>query len=668
MTPASTSISTTRRLEAGAGPDGSNTPVELVELVTVAVSDYPKSGGSISALPEVVEARKKVAALFGANLVRCEDWSAEARSKTTIQGRFDAWSKAHTGGSIVYWTGHGEIDGGGYVALLGDAVQTGDAATRMEDRDFATPLRNRHQRRPEDYTDAWVLLILDTCASRLGAWNTYRHLTGAGVTPPVNIAVLGTGEDDGCGYVGGFPDVLEKKLAGFTRNDQVVQVGELVRRISESYSNRGDANVCMHGTFTTTACLPRRPAQGSIQAPQDLAAELDAVLAKVDPVIAGHFYAKAQGAELGQLAWHFTGRIKERRALVDWLTHAGGGMYVVTGLAGSGKSALLGMILACSNPEMLTALKHLGYPPIDAQYQPPPEVFTAVVHLSGRTIAEVAGSIAAQLGLGTGLDVEELVHAVAALPDGWRTLLTDALDEARDPYPIASLLARLAASSGTRVLVGTRQSLHEDPDHPIPTDRVLLDALGAPPQPGPGLMRLDRSASAIVDYVRGRLTSSWPHHLDTTTQTQETPEETITRLADRISEVDQPFLFARLAVHEILADPAWTDPEADLTALLEHGHTGLFDRARARLAQLNPDIEHLLHALAYARGNGFPRTGGIWAAAAGALAGHSILDNTIDTALSAAAPYIMLDTEFGDSVYRLAHRTFTERYVALDEP
>jgi hypothetical protein len=99
-----------------------------------------------------------------------------------------------------------------------------------------------------------------------------------------------------------------------------------------------------------------------------------------------------------------------------------------------------------------------------------------------------------------------------------------------------------------------------------------------------------------------------------------------------------------------------------LTGLLSGGHTGIFDRAVARISATNPRVEALLHSLAYAQGNGYPRTDGIWATAATALTEDVVTDDDIDQALKMAAPYIMLDSEFGVSTYRLAHRTYAERY------
>jgi hypothetical protein len=70
--------------------------------------------------------------------------------------------------------------------------------------------------------------------------------------------------------------------------------------------------------------------------------------------------------------------------------------------------------------------------------------------------------------------------------------------------------------------------------------------------------------------------------------------------------------------------------------------------------------------LAYAHGNGVPRTDGIWAQAASALTPTAVTDHDIAKALGEAAPYILQDSDHGQAVYRLSHRTFSERYRADD--
>jgi hypothetical protein len=140
------------------------------------------------------------------------------------------------------------------------------------------------------------------------------------------------------------------------------------------------------------------------------------------------------------------------------------------------------------------------------------------------------------------------------------------------------------------------------------------------------------------------------------------------RVAELIAEHDEPFLFARLAVHEIIADPSWATSMDRLTQLLGEKHRGIFGRAVERLAANEPEAEALLHVLTYARGSGFPRTGGIWAMAGSALSDRPFNDNHVAKVLKLAAPYIMHDSEFGQGVYRLAHRTFVEHYLRSDRP
>jgi hypothetical protein len=213
---------------------------------------------------------------------------------------------------------------------------------------------------------------------------------------------------------------------------------------------------------------------------------------------------------------------------------------------------------------------------------------------------------------------------------------------------IAAAMRRLAALPGLRVLVGTRQSLHEDPDNPVPADSAILDTLATD-----RIIKLQREPEAVRQYVDSRLRSALPQLTD----------ERITGLARTISQYQQPFLFARLAVREIIAEPHIADDTQLLARVLGSGHSGIFAHAVGRLGRTAPEVEALLHALTYARGNGFPRTGGIWALAASELAETPLDDRHVDKALELAAPFIMQDSELGDSVYRLTHRTFAEWYL-----
>jgi hypothetical protein len=60
-----------------------------------------------------------------------------------------------------------------------------------------------------------------------------------------------------------------------------------------------------------------------------------------------------------------------------------------------------------------------------------------------------------------------------------------------------------------------------------------------------------------------------------------------------------------------------------------------------------------------------PRQGRTWVIVAQALAPDvTLTEQDVDRLRDDAAPYIMLDAEDGQSVYRLAHRTFQEHFRA----
>lgn len=137
------------------------------------------------------------------------------------------------------------------------------------------------------------------------------------------------------------------------------------------------------------------------------------------------------------------------------------------------------------------------------------------------------------------------------------------------------------------------------------------------------------------------------------------PDEHARAWASEVGSRQRPFLFARLAVHEALANPS-EDPRT----LLDVDHKGLFAQTYRRLAAHNPRTGALLRVLALAHGRGLPRNDGIWALAASVLAGEPVRDPDIAMALEQAAPYIVVDHEFGQAAFRLAHRTFVEFFSA----
>lgn len=610
-----------------------------IKLITVGLGDYPNEPAwKVDAADDC---RRRIEKLLTDHGVLAEDWTTHA-TRANLPGMLDDWTERTGSSHVLYWVGHGEYSDFGFRLALADSTAPLKTANAFTGSTFTETIRDHLARRGDD--PEWLLVIIDACGSGdalTDLWSPLRR--------PRNVGIIATTES-GAAYAGTFVDKFEDALAGFTGNDtDGIPISELVRRLSDA------GNPVEYSFPGSDARLPHRrdvppPAQATVA---DYA-ELAAALKSAPPKVRNHFYAKAQGAEISEPAWYFTGRTTEREKIATWLKEADEGLFVVTGVAGSGKSAALGMMLASSEPAITQALEHAGHEPIPEALRTEDLSYDAVVHLRGHTIGETISLIGDALQLDSPPSTtDELVAALRQRNDPRRlTMLIDALDESRDPLTIATLLRQLASAPATRLLVGTRQSLHEDPDHPEPPDEAVLTALGADPDT---TLKLERDPDAVREYVTRRLTKA-----DLSTGM------TVEEIAELIAEKPQPFLFARLAVHEIIARPEWAASPVTLRPLLTGGHSGIFGRAVERFATTAPKVEALVHALTYARGNGFPRTGGIWAIAANAISDEPINDTDVRHAIQLAAPYIMIDSEFGDSTYRLAHRTFVEWYLHQD--
>ncbi|MCA2215458.1 hypothetical protein [Jidongwangia harbinensis] len=606
-----------------------------LRLITVGLAEYAhRPDWTVRA---AADSRTRMESLLAPHGVPAEDWTDQATTQR-IAGQLTSWARRDEESEIVYWTGHGEFTGDGYFLALADSEELVGNDALSDAQLSAALLRLERMRAAGTGTD-WVLLILDTCGSLGGAWKIWTSFR----YPPRNVGVIAT-TDDGAAHSGAFPELLADVLTSFNGNDtDAIPVTELLRRL-EARLGAGKVNA----KFEPTAVLPNRLDDlPPLQAAVDVYAELREVLATAPAELRNHFYAKAQGAEIGEAAWNFTGRLAERRRIAEWLRTAPAGLLVVSGPAGSGKSALLGMMLAAADPQVRAALTVAGHTAIPDDLTPGDLVYDAVLHLTGQTVADTVASLVQRLGLKPAATPDELFDHLYDQQDAPRTVIADALDEARDPYTIAGLLRRLAAVPGHRVLVGTRPSLRDDLDQRGPSASDVLDVLAADPSE---IIRLSRDPGAVRGYVRNRL-AELPLAADR-----------VADVAARVAAAAQPFLYARLAVHEIRADPALAESDEALERLLGAGHRGIFGQAVHRLGVHAPDAAALLEALAYARGSGFPRTGGIWEDAARHLRAGSVTDASVTRVLELAAPYIMQDSESGQAVYRLAHRTFTEWY------
>ncbi len=608
-------------------------------------------------LPEAEGEASAIANLFAEYSDGVPVWwtSSEPRTESSIKLQLASWAEIGNKSSILIWLGHGTSDG--FDAWL--ATHETPYPIRYSGMNPQTIAEQIHKQwlRRSAYPGIWVLLVIEAC----GAATFTRKLAAIllqMVNAPQRFALIGVGGDDGAAALGEFRKALTAALASYTDNDMQVPVAELVSNLR----NRIEPNeVIDHGLHKAAPLHRRRVLPTAVSAPMDVYTELRAFLALLSPDERGHFLAKAQGAEHGEVAWYFVGRHVERQSVIDWLNSSKSGMLIVTGRAGSGKSALLGNVLVHTNPTLRNLLIQAGY--LEPSEEPLTKPFDVVVHLTGITTTELVRRLARAAGLPpptrrpeAGGDVDWLVSRLAERGQPF-TVLADALDEAQEPTVIASSILRsVAALPQVKVVVGTRASTHEGPDQPDPTDEDLLDALGQ--AENTRILIVERDPAAIATYIHRRLTAA------RVAKSVVAPDATLAEVSALIGRQDRQFLFARLIVHEILARPDLLRPDRrdELVTLISADHRKLFTEAVNRLTSQEPSFAPLIEALALASGRGLPRADRIWVTMASALTapGVRVTEADIDNLLSAAAPYVMLDIEDDQSVYRLAHRTFQE--------
>jgi WD40 repeat protein len=616
------------------------------QLLPIAIGSYADPGYPALAADAEVDRIVKLLSDFYPDVLPWDVPPAD-RGVDAVNARLVAWSgQPDRSNTILYWVGHGWSNDV-TAALATRFSPANEAAAAISPADLATHL----SRRPAEGT-GWTFAIFDACRStrfvELLAAHLLQDPTSAG-----RVLLFGV-SGEGITRLGRFRTALARSLNNTFKGITDISLRELGHELARDLGGTTIEIRLRDGWLTRHAPVPPRAT------PLDVAADLRRVLATLTTNEQRHFVPKGQGAEQGELAWYFQGRQDEQRQISEWLRSHDTGMLVVTGRPGSGKSALLGQVLTQSRPLLRhTLARHDLLPEAPVGQRPDDDAFDTTVQLTGLAPADVVRAIAADTGLGE----PPASHSIATQTD-WLieqtraagrplTLLVDALDEAQQPITIADrLLRRLATIPGVRVVAGTRSSTHEGPDLPQPPDTDLLDALGR----GQDQVIVHREPAAIARYVRRRLARALPD-LD---------PDTIADLAvDIAAREDNEFLFARLAVHEILARPELlTTHTGQLRQLLAGDHRSLFAAALTRLADLASTNLALLRGLAFARGRGAPIRGGIWETIATGLApDFYATPEQIGSLLDAAAPYLMYDVEDGQTVYRLAHRTFQEHFL-----
>ena len=632
--------------------------METFGVLLIAVDDYPDPPGPLPSSDSADRLAKLIVGERGGALIE----RVVAKSEQEITAALDKLANAKEGqprSTIVYLVGHGSDDGVRHSFI----VPADSGTTEIRTVSFG-PVFEKDWRRRQADNSSWTLFVFDCCGAEIGLANLQANLSQYAFDRPRRLAMWPTAPL-GASHSGRFVDALGRLLATLTENDAAIKLNEVGLRVLPEL-----------GALEPLGLLPNAAElKNPLHSPTPVVMNLDAyrelrsIIAQLPTEQRAHFVNKAQGTETGDLAWYFKGREKEIRTLSAWLQDAPAEMRVVTGAAGSGKSALLGHLSVLAEDDLVEAYAKTELEPsLRAGPRPPSSVFDATIHLTGKTLADVLDSIYAQVQNGSNAPLpddgtkSEEIRLRPDSPDALIsflrqrkhvTVLADALDESQEPGLIARLLRKLVRSGVARVLVGTRRSLSEGPDQQYNADdNELIEALEAR---GDELVTLENDREATYSYVAQRLSASGTPYAGRA--------QAIKDIADRIASFDQPFLFAKLATAELLARPAMSLDDRELRMMLDRGHRGIFGAAVERITEQNPAVGFMLQALAFGRGRGLPEAGGTWLSVGQAIAGHELPFDAVQTTIDVAAPYITLDGEAGQSTYRLAHQTFVEHFV-----
>jgi hypothetical protein len=581
------------------------------------------------------------------------------RGDTQTIARLRHWTDSPSDTFLV-WFGHGDSVGR-EVALALATSQRGRLFTGLSPERLASAIRERAFATNGTLT----VVVIEACGSSRFVDLVLSRLHSDS-NEPLRAMVVGT-SGEGATSLGLFTEALAAVLNGsaFLASNEIV-LRDLANQL---YDQMPDAVISADRSRTLVLRRANPVLSGPVSL--DMRAEFD----RLPPAERAHFIAKAKGSDLTELSWFFTGRTSERAMISRWLRTAQRGMLVVTGAAGCGKSALLGDLVMQSLPGLRVALASSGFiPEVSEADRPPDGAFDAVLHLAGLTADDVIDQLAGAANLISPQEqssIEKARWLAEALRGTRLTVLADALDESQQPVMIAQEILRpLAALPAIRVVVGTRRSTIEDPDRTETGIDDLLRALGSDPT----LIVIHRDPDAIRSYVERRLvhalsTQGIPAQTETLQRIPEISRLIAARGDDRVRQDEYGFLFAHLAIHELIARPgmlgASAEAKSELRDLLSGGHQHVFERAVARLGSEHTESLFVLEALAFSKGRGFPLVDGIWSAAAATLAGAEITPADVDRLINAARPYLIAEVEAGQTVYRLAHATFAEHLIRL---
>ncbi|HEX8629710.1 MAG TPA: ATP-binding protein [Catenuloplanes sp.] len=559
--------------------------------------------------------------------------------------------------AVLYVTGHGHVHDGTHCVVL-RATEDGDGAgaTALRTSDLVRWLkRTRIQH---------VLIVLDLCYSGRTTGDTWLldsrpppgwiGLAAATGGEPARVQVL-TGAIDA--FLVDLDSTVGERYAGVRQ--PFLRVLDFVSAIEERLAAAGQSLVLLFPALPKltlpSPCLPNphyRPLLG------------------FEGALAAHWDPRSRGvATVRDPGWLFTGRAALMARLVEWTTGPAR-TVLVTGAAGTGKSAALARLVTLSDQDFVTAHRD-RVAAIAPHLRPEVDAVDAAVVATGMYSFEVLDQLCVALRVPRGGPAAELEQRL----DDWHdwlarradpvTIVIDALDEAANPYALlTSLLERLEVTPARRrirLAIGIRSPRRADATPPgAPGGDMVADL--AESRMAATRFRVDEppwwNAGDLTSYIGEVLTATAgsPYRRSEAGLTAAVAGAVAARAG-------RSFLVAQLAAAN-LADRATPVDPADPTwlATIDAGVAGIF---RADLHQALPTpgdrirAVDLLRAVAFAYGRGLP-WGDIWPRMANAVADRpddtGYTDSDVAWLLSKPiGAYLITDSVDGTTVYRLFH-------------
>ncbi|SDO22644.1 AAA ATPase domain-containing protein, partial [Streptomyces sp. cf386] len=631
-------------------------------LIATAVSHYPHAPEWDR--PGLVEARRGMVELFTGRLgyEHVSDLGANPTQGQLLRElREFCRSPERRPDDIlaVYIAGHGELlDNDEYVLLtsdtnpddLYDALQPSTLARKI--------LAGTKVRR--------LLLMLDTCFSGQGGnelLSTMAKLKNNWREKDTALAVITSAQPNELAQTGAFPELLTEAVtslatAGYT--PPLLSLGAVVEA-TRNNPKRPDFQHIGWEIIGLTGEIP--PFLPNAKHSNELshtdmalqrAAEWDEQDKRRDVEFRTRLLRRAMGhRDEDRVGWWFSGRHRALRDITAWLGELPDDRpaLVVTGDPGSGKTAVLGLLAAVSDPEYrrTVPLWSLG---LSAELLPPAQAIRTAVYAQNLTDQQVVRALAAALRLPPVETVADLLNHLntGAEPDRPRVILIDGLDEAVTPSALCGQVLRPLmelAGGRLRLLLGTRPHLLA----PLGLERDDHVDLDSPRYADP---------QAVLAYAVRNLIDAHPE-----SPYLECENDLRLGVARAVaSAAGHSFLVARITAGTLAATPALPDPGDPVwrrslpSAAADAMHRDLHQRFGDG-GDGAERILDLLRPLAYAEGQGLPWED-IWAPLASELSGRRYTNEDLNRLRRDAGAYVVEAVEDGRSVYRLYHEAMAE--------